>query len=111
MLASYGARTSLSGAALGDLLGDRSPILTYFLTVGSDTPTALAIDAIGSPRRALLRISSILSTPIISPLALLTSKTEATTCWANRGMVGVPMLRRESFSCSGPKLSDAQTRK
>lgn len=63
----------LSGFLLLGGSGDRSSILAYFLAVGSDTPTALAIAAIGSPRRALLRISSILSTPIISPLALLTS--------------------------------------
>ena len=45
------------------------------------------------------------------PLAPLASQTEATTCWANRGMVGVPMHEPVIFSCSGPKLYDAQTRK
>ena len=64
-----------------------------------------------SPRRALLRMSPVLSTPIISPPAPLTSQTEATACWANRGMVGVPMREPVIFSCSDPKLSDAQTRK
>ena len=88
----------------------RSPILAYFLAVGSDTPTALAIDATGSPALALLRISSILSTPIISPPALLAPQTEATTCWANRGMVGVPMPEPVIFTCPGPKLFDAQTK-
>ena len=84
--------------------GERSSILRYFLTVGSDTPVFLEMLAIDSPRLLLLRISSILSTPIISPLALLTSQTEATTCWANRGMVGVPMLKHEKTLCSNPKL-------
>ena len=89
--------------------GERSPILAYFLAVGSDTPAVLAIDTIGSLRRALLRISSILSTPIIFPPALLASQIEATTCWANRGMVGVPMPEPVVFTCPGPKPSDAQT--
>ena len=64
-VSSYGARTLLSGSRRLGGSGDRSFILAYFLTVGSDAPTALAIDAIGSPPLALLRISSILSTPII----------------------------------------------
>ena len=38
------------------------------------------------------------------------SITEATTCWTSFGMVGVPMPEPESFSCSDPKVPDAQTR-
>jgi hypothetical protein len=66
-----GASSSLSGSFLFGGSGDRSSILAYFLAVGSETPAALAIEAIGSPPLALLRISSILSTPIISFLASL----------------------------------------
>ena len=77
-----------------------SPILAYLRAVGSETPAAPAIAAIGSPRRALPRMSPVLSTPIVSPLALLTSQAEATTCWANRGMVGVPMHEPVIFTCS-----------
>ena len=77
--------------------------------MGSDAPVFLEMLAVGSPALALLRISSILSTPIISPLALLASQTETTTCWANRGMVGVPMPEPVIITCPGPKLFDAQT--
>ena len=45
-----------------------------------------------------------------SSLALLTSQTEATTLLGRLRVVGVPMLKAERISCSGPKLSDAQTR-
>ena len=45
--------------------GERSSILAYLRIVGSETPTALAIDAIGSTHLALLLTFSILSTPII----------------------------------------------
>ena len=38
------------------------------------------------------------------------SITEATTCWTSFGMVGVPMPEPESFSCSDPKVPDAQIR-
>ena len=38
------------------------------------------------------------------------SITEATTCWTSFGMVGVPMPESESFSCSDPKVPDAQIR-
>lgn len=45
-----------------------------------------------------------------SSLALLTSQTEATTLLGRLRVVGVPMLKAERISCSGPKLSDAQIR-
>ena len=40
---SYCSRTSLSCSRRLGGSGDRSSILAYFLTVGSDAPTALAI--------------------------------------------------------------------
>ena len=66
-----GASSSLSGSFLFGGSGDRSSILAHFLAVGSETPAALAIEAVGSPTLALLRMSSILSTPTISFLAPL----------------------------------------
>ena len=45
-----------------------------------------------------------------SSLVLLTSQTEATTLLGRLRVVGVPMLKAESISCSGPKLSGAQPR-
>lgn len=41
---------------------------------------------------------------------LLMPIAEATTCWTSFGMVGVPMPEPESFSCSDPKVPDAQIR-
>ena len=64
-----GAGSSLSGSFLFGGSGDRSSILAHFLAVGSETPAALAIEAVGSPLLALLRMSPVLSTPIISFLA------------------------------------------
>ena len=49
IVSSYGARTSLSCSRRLGGSGDRSSILAYFLTVGSDAPTALEIEAIDSP--------------------------------------------------------------
>lgn len=63
---------------LGPLAGlgpwDRSSIDRYFRTIGSETPRSRAIAAVDWPHRALLRISSILSTSItpscLSPLSI-----------------------------------------
>ena len=47
--------------------GERPSALAHLFAVGSDTPTVPAIDAIGSPRRAPLRMSPVLSASIIPP--------------------------------------------
>ena len=101
-VSSYGARTSLSGPRRLGGSGDRSFILARFLTVGSDAPTALAIDAIGSPPLALLRISSILSTPIIPLWPSSRREPKQRHCWADCGWSACP--------CSKPKEFRAQAR-
>ena len=82
--------------------GDRSSILAHFLAVGSDTPTALAIAAIGSPPLALLRISSILPTPTIPLWPSPRRKPKQRHCRADCGWSACP--------CSKPKEFHAQTR-
>lgn len=101
-VSSYGARTSLSGPRRLGGSGDRPFIPAYFLTVGSDAPTALAIEAIGSPPLALLRISSILSTPIIPLWPSSRRKPKQRHCWADCGWSACP--------CSKPKEFRAQAR-
>lgn len=110
VIPSQGASTSLPGFLLFGGSGGRLSILACFLAAGSGTPAALAIAAIGSPPLALLLMSPVLSTPIVSPLTLLTSQAEATTLSGRPQVVDAPMLTPESFSCSDPKSSGAQTR-
>ena len=101
-VSSYGARTSPSGPRRLGRSGDRSLILARFLTVGPDAPTALAIDAIGSPPLALLRISSILSTPVIPLRPSSRREPKRRHCWADCGWSACP--------CSKPKEFRAQAR-
>lgn len=82
--------------------GRRSSILVHFLTVGSDAPTARTIEAIDSPPLALLRISSILSTPIIPLWPSSRCKPKQRHCWADCGWSACP--------CSKPKEFRAQAR-
>ena len=90
-------------------LSERSVSLRYFLTVGSETPVSRAIEATVAPFLPSLLISSILSTPIISSLAP-NRRNRSNDNGRPNGMVGVPALRPETFSCSFPKLHRARTR-
>jgi hypothetical protein len=64
---------SLSGCFLIGGSSERSPIIAYFLTIGSDALAALVIDAIVSPVLALSRMFSVLSA-LIDPLWRLLSR-------------------------------------
>ena len=99
---SRGRRTRLAGTCHRERGVNQTSILAYFLTVGSDAPTALAIEAIDSPLLALLRISSILSTPIIPPWSSSRRKPRQRHCWADCGWSACP--------CSKPKVFRAQAR-
>ncbi|WP_204618999.1 hypothetical protein, partial [Collinsella tanakaei] len=68
-----------------------------------------AIEATVAPFLPSFLISSILSTPIISSLAPNRRNRSNDNVRPN-GMVGVPALKAESFSCSFPKVRHAQTR-
>ena len=71
--------------------------------MGSDTPVCREMDATDSPRLPRFRISSILSTPIISSPGLLhVVIRDNDMVGPVAGMVGAAMLKPESFPCSDP---------
>ena len=63
---SFDARAFLAGS-----FGDRSSMSRYFLTVGSETPSSLAISATLSPAAQRSLIDKMVDMPIISFLASL----------------------------------------
>jgi hypothetical protein len=64
---------ALRASSPSGISGERSSIRAYFLAVGSETLTALAIAAIGSPPLRPLAYILYLVHADHSPLALLTS--------------------------------------
>lgn len=117
MSATCGASSSLPGAPLFGRSGDRSSILRYLLTVGSDTPVPLEIEATVWPLLPLPRISSILSMPIIptltSHMALFADRRHMIgrlAGWSACPCSFPQYFRAESrnFSCSNPQLEGYQ---